>query len=141
MSLSLIGDLSHESVIVVCMVVYMLSPAIRQSHAVGALHVTAPIRGLPGIVVGAGVVVMDAVRVTVGVGRLLVGRGGGVVGGCRLFVSGGWFVVCLGRWMVGRCWLVVGWRGGVEGLLMAVLVSMGELGQGKEATEHLNRKW
>ena len=60
-SFSVIRDLSHESIIVVCVVVNMLCPAIWQGHAVGALHVTAPIGCLPGVVVVAGVVVMDAV--------------------------------------------------------------------------------
>ena len=60
-SFSVISDLSHKSIIVVCVVVNMLCPAIWQGHAVGALHVTATIGCLPGVVVVAGVVVMDAV--------------------------------------------------------------------------------
>jgi len=107
-SSTVIGDLSHVSVVVVHMVVDMLGAAVRKSHGVRAFSLAGSVARLSSVEVGVGVVVSDGIVVCVGgdlvrvdLGRT-VSRGG--VGHNRGVV---------GRGGVGHNWGVVG-RGGVN---------------------------
>ena len=74
---SLVGDISHKTVVVISMVLDVLGPAVRQLDGVGALHVPRAVGCLPGVKASLGVVVVHAVLVAVRLGNLLVD--GGVV--------------------------------------------------------------
>ena len=65
---SLVGDLSHVAVVMVCSVLDMLDPAVRESHGVGARHHLA-VTALSSIEVGLGVIISHSVLE--GVGLLL----------------------------------------------------------------------
>ena len=75
MGRSLVSDISHVSRVMVCVVLDMLHPAVRQEDAVASLHITVAVTALSSLKVGSAVVVMDAVLVVVRVGSLFVDRG------------------------------------------------------------------
>ena len=75
MGCSLVSDISHVSRVMVCVVLDMLHPAVRQEDAVASLHITVTVTALSGVKVGSAVVVMDTVLVVVRVGSLFVDRG------------------------------------------------------------------
>merc|ERR1719309_1159335 len=91
-SLALVGDVGHESIVVVCSVSDVLSPPVRESHGVGPDHVPLGVLALPGLVRGTRVVIVHSVLVAVRL-RLLLHRGvmwgGGVVSWGRGVVSRG----------------------------------------------------
>lgn len=102
---SLVGDLGDISLLVVCGVVDVLGPAVRQSHGVGAGHGAVLVRSLPGVEGSLGVVIIHRVVVGVGLGGFLV---------VRLWLVVGWGVHLRGvvgglGWNVGGGWGVVGW--------------------------------
>ena len=74
MGCSLVSDISHVSRVMVCVVLDMLHPAVRQEDAVASLHITVTVTALSCVKVGSAVVVMDAVLVVVRVGSLFVDR-------------------------------------------------------------------
>ena len=75
MGRSLVSDISHVSRVMVCVVLDMLHPAVRQQDAVASLHITVTVTALSSLKLGSAVVVMDAVLVVVRVGSLFVDRG------------------------------------------------------------------
>ena len=75
MGCSLVSDISQVSRVMVCVVLDMLHPSIRQQDTVASLHITVPVTALSSLKVGTAVVVMDTVLVVVRVGSLFVDRG------------------------------------------------------------------
>ena len=95
MRLSLVGDISNISVVVVSGVLDMLGPAIRKSNAVGSSHGTVAISSLSSVELGLGVVISNSILESIRCGLLLVDRGsmvgrlgGRVVGGGSRVVGG-----------------------------------------------------
>ena len=122
-SLSLIGDISHKTVVAIGVVADMLDTSIRQVDGVGSFHIACSVAALISTEHSLGVVVSHGVAVGVGkdlvrivgwlsvVGRFhwgVVGRGSmvswcwGVVSGCS-WGSVGVSVVSWCRGGVGRC--------------------------------------
>ena len=75
MGCSLVSDISHVSRVMVCVVLDMLHPAVRQQDTVASLHITVTVTALSSVKLGSAVVVMDTVLVVVRVGSLFVDRG------------------------------------------------------------------
>ena len=87
---ALVGNIGDVSVVVVGGVLDVLGPAVGEGHGVGAGDVAGAVSGLVSGESGLGVVVGNAVGVSVGSGLLLVGGsvGGGMVGGGGGVVGG-----------------------------------------------------
>ena len=89
-SLTLVGDVSGVTVVVVGGVGHDLGPAVGKGNAVGSVDGSGGVAGLLGGESGLGVVIGNTVGVGVGGGLLLVGGcvGGGMVGGGGGVVGG-----------------------------------------------------
>ena len=100
-SLSIIGDISHKTVVAIGVVADMLDTSIRQVDGVGSFHIACSVAALTSAEHSLGVVVSHGVAV--GVGKDLVR----IVGWLSVVGRFHWSVVCRGS-VVSWCWGVVG---------------------------------
>ena len=99
--LSLVGNISNVSSIMISMVLNMLSTSIRQGYRVGTLNITVVIRCFSGIESCASVVIMYPILILIGCGILFIHRSS-MIGWCMMNRGRVYYRSMNYRSMVGR---------------------------------------